>query len=190
MASQQRAPAGTRVASRGGPRRTQSAAATAARGRSRLETEAGTRGVARRGAARNRVPARAVAPRRRVPRTPMHRTAKRGTPLTCRPCPLPAPPYLCPGTRRRRHRRNGRNARLAAAGDNVDKVLNRNDPNYDSEEERGVVLTQQDWLKGEIQNYKREVCRPGGRPGGTMHAHGPSSHDFDEHLRPYLETGL
>jgi len=47
---------------------------------------------------------------------------------------------------------------LMINGDNVDKVLNRNDPNYDSEEERGVVLTQQDWLKGEIQNYKREVA--------------------------------
>lgn len=41
----------------------------------------------------------------------------------------------------------------------TDKALDRNDPNYDSEEERGVVLTQQDWLKGEIQNYKHEVSK-------------------------------
>ncbi|KAG1680411.1 hypothetical protein FOA52_015502 [Chlamydomonas sp. UWO 241] len=38
-----------------------------------------------------------------------------------------------------------------------DVALDRNDPNYDSDEERGVVLTQQDWVKREIQNYKREV---------------------------------
>lgn len=42
--------------------------------------------------------------------------------------------------------------------DTAETALDRNDPNYDSEEERGVVLTQQDWLKGEIQSYKHEVA--------------------------------
>lgn len=43
-------------------------------------------------------------------------------------------------------------------GADADGVLDRNDPNYDSEEERHVVLkTQQSRLKAEVQAYKLEV---------------------------------
>lgn len=56
------------------------------------------------------------------------------------------------------------------AGDHAEKVLDRKDPNYDSDEERVVVMTQQDWLKAEVQSYKQAVSnrREGGGGGGSV----------------------
>ena len=44
------------------------------------------------------------------------------------------------------------------SGDHAEKVLDQNDPNYDSEEEQQVVvLKQHDKVKTAIVAYKREV---------------------------------
>jgi len=49
----------------------------------------------------------------------------------------------------------------ALPGDHAEAVLDRNDPNYDSDEEKGVkqiaVLKHQDRLKIQVQAYKHEV---------------------------------
>lgn len=43
-------------------------------------------------------------------------------------------------------------------GDKAERILDKNDPNYDSEEERNVVMkTQQSKIKAEVQAYKDEV---------------------------------
>mmetsp|Transcript_36791 Transcript_36791/g.81831 ORF Transcript_36791/g.81831 Transcript_36791/m.81831 type:complete len:712 (-) Transcript_36791:320-2455(-) len=42
-------------------------------------------------------------------------------------------------------------------GDTAERILDRNDPNYDSDEERNMVVSQHSQLKEEIRTYKQEV---------------------------------
>ncbi|GAX79614.1 hypothetical protein CEUSTIGMA_g7055.t1 [Chlamydomonas eustigma] len=43
-------------------------------------------------------------------------------------------------------------------GDHAERILDRNDPNYDSDEERVVVLKQQDHVRDRVLEYKSEVA--------------------------------
>jgi hypothetical protein len=51
-------------------------------------------------------------------------------------------------------------AAILTAGDKAEYALDRNDPNYDSEEERTVVLqsAQNQKLRDDVTAYKDEVC--------------------------------
>lgn len=49
--------------------------------------------------------------------------------------------------------------------------MDRNDPNYDSDEEQVVVLTHQDKLKGRVQAYKLEVWQASLSPPQSQERH-------------------
>lgn len=51
-------------------------------------------------------------------------------------------------------------------GAKADRAIDRRDPNYDSDEERGVVMsTQHQRFKSAVQQYKEKVGGQGGRSG-------------------------